>query len=74
MSDGIKIARNGVPVVVLITDQFIEPAAAISAAGGMPDLPVVVLPHPTAGRGGAFLEQTASEATPAITQALKGSH
>jgi hypothetical protein len=49
--DAINLARRGNPSVALATKMFEEHAAFIAAAAGIPDIPVVVLPHPVAGTG-----------------------
>jgi hypothetical protein len=70
--DGITIAREGIPVVVLVTTQFVDQATFVARAYGMPDVPIVVLPHPAAGHGDATLAAMARSATPQIAERLEG--
>lgn len=42
--------KKGVPTITLVTDQFQGLATAESNALGMPDIPLVVMPHPLGGR------------------------
>jgi len=49
--DGVKIARKGMPVVSLVTEEFWAQGNFVAQSLGMPDLPRVQLPHPIAGTG-----------------------
>ena len=51
MRDGINMARRGIPSVCLITDDFWPQAEFVAESVGMPDIPMVRLPHPVAGTG-----------------------
>ena len=51
MRDGVKIARNGLPVVSLVTEEFWDQGNFVARSLGMPDVPRVQLPHPVAGIG-----------------------
>ena len=51
MRDGYCIAKRGLPVVALITDDFWEQGQFMAESIGMPDLPRLQLPHPVAGTG-----------------------
>ena len=51
MRDGVKIARKGMPVVSLVTEEFWAQGNFVAQSLGMPDLPRVQLPHPIAGTG-----------------------
>jgi hypothetical protein len=50
--DGVKLAKRGLPVVSLVTEEFWEQGNFVARSLGMPDLPRVNLPHPIAGMGG----------------------
>ena len=70
MRDVIEVARRGKPAVALLTEKFAEQGKFVASAAGMPLVPQVLLPHPVAGRGGAFLQALASEIAPAILAKL----
>jgi len=49
--DGYNIAKRGMPVVSLITEDFWGQGTFVAKSLGMPDIPRVKLPHPVAGLG-----------------------
>jgi hypothetical protein len=49
--DGVNVARLGLPVVALVTEEFWPQGEFVSRSVGMPDIPRVRLPHPVAGTG-----------------------
>jgi hypothetical protein len=57
--DGISIARQGLPAVALITEEFWPQGDFVSRSVGMPDIPRVRLPHPVAGSGEENLARVA---------------
>ncbi|MBV33577.1 MAG: hypothetical protein CMK36_09110 [Porticoccaceae bacterium] len=60
MRDGYCIAKRGLPVVALITDDFWEQGQFMAESIGMPDLPRLKLPHPVAGTGENRIEAIAN--------------
>lgn len=70
MRDGINIARLGIPVVALVTEDFWPQGDFIANSMGMPDIPRVRLPHPVAGTGAANLRKVAEEIAPKVFAAL----
>lgn len=48
MHDGAQFELRGVPAVVVITEPFTGAGRAVAALDGLPHLPMVTLPHPTA--------------------------
>ncbi|MCZ6711560.1 MAG: hypothetical protein O7B25_14450 [Gammaproteobacteria bacterium] len=70
MRDGINIARLGIPVVALVTEDFWPQGDFIAKSLGMPDVPRVLLPHPVAGTGAANLRKVAQVIAPKIFAAL----
>jgi hypothetical protein len=68
--DGINLARLGIPVVALVTEDFWPQGDFIANSLGMPDVPRVRLPHPVAGTGAANLRKVAEEIAPKIFAAL----
>lgn len=61
MRDGVKLARKGVPVVSLVTEEFWAQGNFVAKSLGMPDLPRVQLPHPIAGTGDANIGAIAED-------------
>ncbi|NCF44753.1 MAG: hypothetical protein GWP70_08025 [Proteobacteria bacterium] len=70
MRDGVKLARQGMPVVSLVTEEFWEQGNFVARSLGMPDLPRVKLPHPIAGMGEAYREEVAAAVVASIMQRL----
>lgn len=70
MRDGIAAAGRGVPAVVLVTENFRQSAAFVSRAEGLPDIPVVVTPHPIAGTGAEYMAKVATELAQEIKDKL----
>ncbi len=70
MRDGINLARLGIPVVALVTEDFWPQGDFIANSLGMPDIPRVRLPHPVAGTGVANLRKVAEEIAPQVLAAL----
>ncbi len=60
MRDGYCIAKRGLPVIALITDDFWEQGQFMAESIGMPDLPRLQLPHPVAGTGEDRIEAIAN--------------
>jgi hypothetical protein len=46
LHDSVELEKRGIPVVLVITEPFIETARAAAAMAGMPDYSFVVIPHP----------------------------
>jgi hypothetical protein len=68
--DGVQLARSGVPVAVLVTARFCDEAIFLASALGLPGLPLVILPHPVAGKDAAFHRVLAEAAAPVVLHAL----
>ena len=45
MLDSVELEKRGVPTVTFVTQPFANAARAQAAARGLPDLPIVVVPH-----------------------------
>jgi len=58
--DGIKIAKSGMPVVSLVTEDFWPQGDFVAQSVGMPTVPRVQLPHPVAGTGEARMQEIAN--------------
>lgn len=61
MRDGVKLARQGLPVVSLVTEEFWAQGNFVARSLGMPDVPRVQLPHPIAGTGDANIGNAAEQ-------------
>ncbi len=46
MHDGIHLDRAGIPAATICTDHFVATAQATAAVWGVPDYPVIYMPHP----------------------------
>ena len=68
--DAINLARRGNPSVALATEMFEQHAAFIATAAGIPDIPVVVLPHPVAGTGAKNFKAVSAPASGEILAAF----
>jgi len=68
--DGIATARNGIPCIALVTEDFWPQGDFVAQSLGMPALPRVQLPHPVAGSGKANMQVIAEEITPKIIAAF----
>ena len=64
--------RLGVPATVLLTEPFAALAASFSATLGMPDYPVVVVPHPVSSKPDEHLRAIAAAAADAAAARLTG--
>lgn len=60
----------GVPTATLVSTAFVTLARAQATALGVPDLPLVVVPHPMADRQAPEVHAIADRATPLVMRAL----
>jgi hypothetical protein len=44
--DGLHLDRAGIPAATICTDHFVETARATATVWGIPDYPVIFMPHP----------------------------
>jgi hypothetical protein len=68
--DAVSFARARVPVVALVTEKFMDEANFVSRAAGIPGVPFVFLPHPTAGRELPYQRELGRAIAPLIVAAL----
>jgi hypothetical protein len=68
----VLLARQGLPVVVLVTEEFEEEARFVARAAGMPGIPMVFLPHPVAGTSWQSREELAERIAPRCLALLRG--
>lgn len=45
MLDSVNVERMGIPSVTVATEPFINAAKAVCRSQGLPDIPIVVIPH-----------------------------
>ena len=72
MRDGIALARRGIPVVALVTEDFWPQGNFVARSFGMPEVPRVELPHPVAGTGDEAMKRVAAAIAPRILASLRG--
>ncbi len=46
MHDGLHLDRAGIPAATICTDHFVATAQATASVWGVPDYPVIYMPHP----------------------------
>lgn len=68
--DAINLARRDRPSVALVTELFREHGAFIATAAGMPDVPLIVVPHPIAGTGTENMRRVAERVVDELDMAL----
>jgi hypothetical protein len=44
--DGVHLDRAGIPAATICTDHFVATARATASVWGVPDYPVIYMPHP----------------------------
>lgn len=66
------LARLGVPVVALVTDEFEDEAHFVARAAGMPAVPMVFVPHPVAGTPTEHRAALADRVGPVCAALLEG--
>jgi hypothetical protein len=44
--DGVHLDRAGIPAATICTDHFVATAQATATVWGVPDYPVIYMPHP----------------------------
>jgi hypothetical protein len=54
--DGIHLDRAGIPAATICTDHFVATAQATATVWGVPDYPVIYLPHPLSTRTDAEIQ------------------
>lgn len=46
MHDGIHLDRAGIPAATICTDHFVNTSQATATVWGVPEYPVIYMPHP----------------------------
>jgi hypothetical protein len=68
--DGIHLDRAGVPAATICTDHFVATAQATAAVWGVPDYPVMYMPHPLSTRSDEDLQAQAQRLARQVVQIL----
>ncbi|SOD74962.1 tetrahydrofolate dehydrogenase/cyclohydrolase-like protein [Jatrophihabitans sp. GAS493] len=72
--DAVLCSRRGVASVALMTEKFYESGQFVARSVGLPDVPRVQLPHPTAGTGHDRIAEIADSVADSIVARLSGIH
>ena len=72
MHDGLHCDRAGLPAATICTDHFVATAQATAAVWGMPDYPVLYMPHPLSTLTDAELQAEAQRLAGQVVQVLLG--
>ena len=70
MHDAIQLERLGVPSTVIITEPFSGLVAQFAATLGMPEYPVIALPHPVSSRDDDTLRLLATQVAADVARLL----
>jgi len=70
--DGLHCDRAGLPAATICTDHFVATAQATAAVWGMPDYPVLYMPHPLSTLTDAELQAEAQRLAGQVVQVLLG--
>lgn len=70
MLDSIALEKRGVPTVLVVTEVFEHAARAQAIQAGMPDLPILVVPHRIGWQTEAALEEMTEELLPRVVKSL----
>jgi hypothetical protein len=72
--DGIHLDRAGVPAATICTDHFMATAQATATVWGVPDYPVIYMPHPLSTLTVAALQEQAQRLVGAVVRVLLTGH
>ena len=68
MHDGIHFDRAGLPAATICTDHFVNTAQATASVWGVPDYPVMYMPHPLSALSD---EEIQAEARRLVSQTVR---
>jgi hypothetical protein len=69
--DGVFAAREGIPAVAILTEEFVTQGEFVARAVGMPAIPRVIIEHPVSGSGKENIRRIAEEVAPRLLKALR---
>ena len=70
MHDGIHLERAGIPAATICTDHFVTTAKATAKVWGVPQYPVIYMPHPLSTCTDAQLQGHADRVAGQVVQIL----
>jgi hypothetical protein len=68
--DAVEIERRGVPAAAIITNIFTATGQAMAEIDGIPDYPIVIVPHPLSSLTEQELRARAAALVPGIVRVL----
>lgn len=70
MHDGIHLDRAGIPAATICTDHFVATGQATAAVWGVPDYPVIYMPHPLSTLADIQLQAAAQHLAEQVVRVL----
>ena len=70
MLDAVALEQRGIPTVTFVTEPFIGAARAVARSLGLPDLPLVVIPHDYLVEDDAALEARLEAVFPEVVAGI----
>jgi hypothetical protein len=68
--DGIHLDRAGIPAAIICTDHFVATGQATATVWGVPDYPVIYMPHPLSTLADAELQAAAQSLAEQVVHVL----
>jgi hypothetical protein len=68
--DGIHLDRAGIPAATICTDHFVATGQATATVWGVPDYPVIYMPHPLSTLAESELQAAAQSLAEQVVQVL----
>jgi hypothetical protein len=68
--DGIHFDRAGIPAATICTDHFVNTAQATATVWGVPDYPVLYMPHPLSALSDDAIRAEARKLADQVVQVL----
>lgn len=70
MHDGIHLDRAGIPAATICTDHFVATGQATATVWGVPDYPVIYMPHPLSTLADAEIQAAAQSLAEQVVRVL----
>lgn len=70
MHDGIHLDRAGIPAATICTDHFVATGQATATVWGVPDYPVIYMPHPLSTLADAEIQAAAQRLAEQVVRVL----
>jgi hypothetical protein len=68
--DGIHLDRAGIPAATICTDHFVATGQATATVWGVPDYPVIYMPHPLSTLADAEIQAAAQSLAEQVVRVL----